>query len=81
MSSTVLTEKTGHVLQITLNRPEAYNAFNRDMALALQEAMQLAEDDQDIRAVLLTGSGKAFYSFTWLLILDLGFAPRLSLTD
>lgn len=44
---------------ITLNRPDKYNAFNREMALALQEALR-ACTDPSVRAVYLTGAGKAF---------------------
>lgn len=44
---------------ITLNRPEKFNSFNRDMALQLQEKLDACMSDE-IRAVYITGSGKAF---------------------
>lgn len=44
---------------ITLNRPEKFNAFNREMALLLQEKLDACKDPA-IRAVLITGAGKAF---------------------
>lgn len=44
---------------ITLNRPEKFNAFNREMALLLQEKLDACKDSA-IRAVLITGAGKAF---------------------
>lgn len=50
----------GNVLKITLNRPDKFNSFNRAMALELQEALDKAGSDKSIRAVLLTGEGKAF---------------------
>lgn len=50
------------VMRIALNRPETFNAFNRDMALSLQELLDSAAEDEDIRAVLLTGEGRAFCS-------------------
>lgn len=50
------------VMRIVLNRPETFNAFNREMALALQELLDSAAEDEDIRAVLLTGEGRAFCS-------------------
>jgi 2-(1,2-epoxy-1,2-dihydrophenyl)acetyl-CoA isomerase len=50
----------GSVLKITLNRPDKFNSFNREMALALQDALDKAAIDKSIRAVLLTGEGKAF---------------------
>jgi 2-(1,2-epoxy-1,2-dihydrophenyl)acetyl-CoA isomerase len=45
---------------IKLNRPEAYNSFNREMALSLQEKLDLCANDPEIRAVYITGNGKAF---------------------
>ena len=45
---------------ITLNRPEVFNSFNREMALALQIALDDCEVNPEVRAILLTGSGKAF---------------------
>lgn len=47
---------------LTLHRPDKYNAFNRDMAIALQEALAAAHDDEGVRAIVLTGAGKAFCS-------------------
>lgn len=48
------------VMSITLNRPDKFNSFNREMALALIAALDQANDDKAVRAVLLTGNGKAF---------------------
>ncbi|MCC7302880.1 MAG: enoyl-CoA hydratase/isomerase family protein [Bacteroidia bacterium] len=58
--SSILTEKSGPVMKITLNRPDKFNSFNREMALAFQKAMDAAASDKAIRAVCITGSGKAF---------------------
>lgn len=44
---------------ITLNRPEKFNSFNREMALKLQAALDDCKDDK-VRAVFITGAGKAF---------------------
>ncbi len=55
----VLTVREGAVLTITLNRPEAYNAFNRDLHKALAAALKEARDGE-VRAVVLTGAGKGF---------------------
>lgn len=57
--SFILSETTGSVLKLTLNRPDKFNSFNRAMALELQEQLDKARDEK-IRAVLLTGAGKAF---------------------
>jgi 2-(1,2-epoxy-1,2-dihydrophenyl)acetyl-CoA isomerase len=45
---------------ITLNRPEKLNAFNRDMALLLQNILDQCEGDEHIRCVYISGTGKAF---------------------
>jgi 2-(1,2-epoxy-1,2-dihydrophenyl)acetyl-CoA isomerase len=58
--ATITTELINGVLHITLNRPDKYNAFNREMALALQTALDKAADDESVRAVLISGAGKAF---------------------
>jgi 2-(1,2-epoxy-1,2-dihydrophenyl)acetyl-CoA isomerase len=55
----VLTSRDGAVLTITLNRPEVYNAFNRDLHAALQEALTEA-GDASVRCVVVTGAGKGF---------------------
>lgn len=48
------------VAVITLNRPEKYNAFNREMALTLQSRLNECENDPTIRCAFITGAGKAF---------------------
>lgn len=48
------------VALITLNRPEKLNAFNRQMALALQDALDDCNTNEQIRCVHITGAGKAF---------------------
>ncbi len=56
----IKTETDGSVLKIALNRPDKFNSFNREMALQLQDALDKAQNDNSIRAVYLTGEGKAF---------------------
>lgn len=58
--ASILTETAGNVAIIRLNRPDKYNSFNREMALALQAALDAAAADKNIRAIYLTGEGKAF---------------------
>lgn len=58
--ASILTETAGNVAIIRLNRPDKYNSFNREMALALQSALDTAAADKNIRAIYLTGEGKAF---------------------
>jgi 2-(1,2-epoxy-1,2-dihydrophenyl)acetyl-CoA isomerase len=45
---------------IKLNRPKVFNSFNKDMALELQALLDDCEKNSDVRAILLTGEGKAF---------------------
>ena len=47
---------------ITLNRPDRLNAFNDAMHEVLRDAIDEAEADEDCRALLLTGAGRAFCS-------------------
>ena len=58
--SSILFEIKNSVAFITLNRPEKYNSFNREMAIELQERLDECEKNISIRCVYLTGSGKAF---------------------
>jgi 2-(1,2-epoxy-1,2-dihydrophenyl)acetyl-CoA isomerase len=60
MSTTVLIHKENGAAFLTLNRPEKYNSFNREMSLALQEYLDTCEKDEKIRCIYLTGAGKAF---------------------
>ena len=59
MADEVLTRRDGPVLTITFNRPEVYNAFNRELHAALHEALAEA-DDPAVRCVVITGAGKGF---------------------
>jgi enoyl-CoA hydratase/carnithine racemase len=56
----VLVEDRGHVRWLTLNRPEAMNAITGDMLAQLNDALKAADDDNDVRVVVLTGAGRAF---------------------
>lgn len=60
MANYIQTETTGSVLKVTLNRPDKYNSFVREMALRLQEVLRDADKDTAVRCVYLTGNGKAF---------------------
>lgn len=53
-------EQDQQLLLLKLNRPDKFNSFNREMALELQAELDRAASDKNIRAVLLTGEGKAF---------------------
>lgn len=58
--SPVLTEITGGVMTITLNRPEKMNAITRAMLDQLAAALKKAEKDDSVGVVVLTGAGRAF---------------------
>lgn len=45
---------------LTLNRPDVFNSFNREMALRLQDELDACEANPDVRAIVITGNGKAF---------------------
>jgi 2-(1,2-epoxy-1,2-dihydrophenyl)acetyl-CoA isomerase len=62
MDNPILTRRHGKILEITLNRPDAYNALNLDMMTLLASALSLAATDASIHGVLITGKGKAFCS-------------------
>ncbi len=56
----ILFEIAGGVATITLNRPDKLNSFNRQMALETIDALEKVKEDTQVRAVLLTGAGRAF---------------------
>jgi|SRR6478672_11736479 len=59
MSSSISFEVKDNIAFIALNRPEKFNSFNREMALQMQEALDECANDDNIRAVFITGTGKA----------------------
>lgn len=59
MNSILLEIKNG-MATITLNRPEVFNSFNREMALRLQDTLDACDTNEEVRAIVLTGTGKAF---------------------
>ena len=56
----VLCERDGAVAVVTLNRPAQLNTISQPMLSALSQALLACEADPEVRAVLLTGAGKAF---------------------
>ncbi len=56
----ILKELINGVCRITLNRPSVFNSFNKTMALQLQDVLDDCAVNPEIRAVLITGEGKAF---------------------
>lgn len=62
MTDPILTHRHGDIFEITLNRPEAYNALNLDMIMMLGDALASAATDEIVKGIMITGSGKAFCS-------------------
>lgn len=58
--SMIQTITKGAVAYLILNRPEKFNSFCREMALALQDALDQAGQDTSVRCIVLQGEGKAF---------------------
>jgi 2-(1,2-epoxy-1,2-dihydrophenyl)acetyl-CoA isomerase len=57
---TILKSLENGVLTLKLNRPTVFNSFNKEMALLLQEELKAAAINEEVRAIILTGEGKAF---------------------
>jgi 2-(1,2-epoxy-1,2-dihydrophenyl)acetyl-CoA isomerase len=60
MNQSILLKVENKIATIRLNRPEVFNSFNREMALSLQRILDDCETNDDVRAIVLTGNGKAF---------------------
>jgi len=60
MSDTIHLEIIDGVGKITLHRPKVFNSFNQEMSMAAQEALDQCANDKSVRAIYLTGNGKAF---------------------
>ena len=56
----VLLEKAEHIATITLNRPDKLNTYTMTMGAELLAALREADNDPDVRVMVLTGAGKAF---------------------
>jgi enoyl-CoA hydratase/carnithine racemase len=59
-TDTVLAERHGAVLVLTLNRPDRLNAWNDALEARYYELLDAAEDDPEVRAIVVTGAGRGF---------------------
>ena len=57
---TILYDVEDGILTITLNRPDRLNAFNNEMRDEVITALDMADADDDVKAIIFTGSGRAF---------------------
>lgn len=78
LDGVVRLERVGHVARITLNRPDARNAVDHALSLALGEAIEAVSADDSMRAIMLQGAGKAFCAGQDLKALDAGEALGLA---
>ena len=62
MTNPILIQQHRDILEIALNRPEAYNALNLDMMVMLSDILASAATDESIKGIMITGKGKAFCS-------------------
>ena len=60
MQKDILTNIKDGVATLTLNRPDVFNSFNRAMALLLQSELDKCASNDEVRAIVLTGTGRAF---------------------
>jgi enoyl-CoA hydratase/carnithine racemase len=60
MPDSLLVESRGPVALVTLNRPEKLNALNNELISALIAALDDMEADRSVRAIVITGAGRAF---------------------
>ena len=60
MTDTILFDIQNSIAHITLNRPEVYNAINREMAMAFQKLLNECAENEEVRAIVIKGAGKAF---------------------
>lgn len=58
--NSIILKIENNIATITLNRPEVFNSFNREMALLMQQILDDCANDQNVRAIVITGAGKAF---------------------
>ena len=56
----ILIKHTNGVCELRLNRPSVFNSFNKEMAMQLQQALDTCDLDDAVRAIVITGEGKAF---------------------
>lgn len=60
MTDSLFTYEHGEILEISLNRPEAYNALNLDVMVMLSDTLASAATTESVKGILITGKGKAF---------------------
>ena len=77
MSESILYEERGAVAVVTLNRPDNLNSFDLAMHQALWHALDQAEANRTIRALVVTGAGRGFCAGADLSAFDFAPGPDL----
>ena len=60
MNNSIELKTENQIAFITLNRPEVFNSFNQEMAYLMQDTLDICAKDDNVRAIVITGYGKAF---------------------
>jgi enoyl-CoA hydratase len=60
MTEHLLVERVGHIVVVTMNRPEAKNALSPSMLVGMADAWEMIDGDNDVRVAILTGAGGVF---------------------
>lgn len=71
----LLYEKREHIAWVTLNRPQALNAITPEMIRSLRLAAEDARDDDNIKALVITGAGRGFCAGADIRVMDSGTLP------
>src|SRR5438093_11179836 len=67
-------ERDGHVLTVTMNRPESRNALSSEMVVRMADTWELINSDDEIRVAILTGAGGHFSAGADLKAMAVGYA-------
>jgi 2-(1,2-epoxy-1,2-dihydrophenyl)acetyl-CoA isomerase len=59
-NSSIILKIENSVGWISLNRPDVFNSFNKEMALLMQQTLDICANDSNVRAIVISGNGKAF---------------------
>ncbi|HCA39526.1 MAG TPA: 2-(1,2-epoxy-1,2-dihydrophenyl)acetyl-CoA isomerase, partial [Phycisphaerales bacterium] len=73
--TTISLDVSDHIATITINRPDVLNAFNDDLSREFIDALKQVARDDDVRVVVITGSGRAFSSGQDLGDLEAKYVP------
>lgn len=79
--SQIIVTRTGQVLTVTLNRPDRLNAWTQLMEAEFRQAIEAAADDDQVRAIVVTGAGRGFCAGADMSTLEAGVAGEIRPDD